>query len=249
MRVVHVIALLLVVSCKIDRQQSDIASEGKGRVSFSYHLELKGRGLLGGLGGVSGHKMLGDLGCLTTTVSAKGEGYLIMGDSTRKAKSQRTDKSSVYIVQVNDTVTIDVDKNFRPLGNHNQFSLLRYFVHLAKTRSGQKGLTFGYDMDYGGIITAVDGHIKKVKNNGRNIRYEMKGQFIKADGKRRKFDLGHTAHGADGEIVSAEIVIPKEIIGEKTDVGVLLTPMNRCRVSGANGSEWNFDNPVHTGQG
>ena len=249
MRFINVVVLFLVVSCKVDRQQSEVAGEGKRRASFSYHLELRGKGLLGGLGGVSGHKMLGDLGCLTTTVSPSSSGYSVIGNSTRKAKSQRADQSSVYIVQVNDTITIDVDRNFRPLGNHNQFSLLRYFVYLAKTRSGQKGLTFGYDMDYGGIITAVDGHIKKVKERGRNVRYEMKGQFTKTNGQRRKFDLGYTEHGADGEIVSAEIVIPKEIIGEKTDVGVLLTPMDHCRVSGAHGQEWNFKNPVHTGQG
>ena len=86
MRSTFAVMLVLVVSCKSDPY--DIASKGDVRTSFSYHLELKGKGFLGGLGGVSGHKALGVLGCLTTTIdrTTDGNGYLISGDSTRKAK-------------------------------------------------------------------------------------------------------------------------------------------------------------------
>lgn len=249
MRFTFVVMLMLVVSCKTD--PSDVASDDDIRTSFSYHLELKGKGFIGGLGGVSGHKALGVLGCLTTTIKrrAGGNGYLILGDSTRKAKKMGANNSEVYVVQINDTLTISVDNNFRPQDNHNQFSLLRYLVHLAKTRSGQNGMTFGYDVDFDGKITPVDGRIKKVKNSKGKLRYEMEGIFNKAGGGKRKFTLGHTKHRSDGEIVSAEIVIPKEITGEKSDVGVLVTPTTRCQVNGVDGQRWDFDNPVTTGQG
>ena len=249
MRSTFVVMLVLVVGCKSD--PSDVASEDDVRTSFSYHLELKGKGFIGGLGSASGHKALGVLGCLTTTIdrNANGNGYLIIGDSTRKAKKEGANNSEVWVVQVNNTVTIEVDGNFRPQDNHNQFSLLRYFVHLAKTRSGQKGMTFGYDIDYGGMITAVDGSINKVKKIKRNIRYEMKGSFTKAGGGKKTFNLGHTEHGSDGEIVKAEIVFPKGITGEKSDVGILVTPVAHCQVNGADGQRWNFDNPVTAGQG
>lgn len=249
MRYLCLVTLLTIVSCKIDRHQSDVTSEYPERTRFSYHLELKGKGFIGSFGGVSGHKMLGDLGCLSMTVDRKADGYLIAGDSTRKAKKEGTNDSAIYVVKINDTKIIEVDKNYRPSSNHNQFSLLLYLAHLAKTGSGRKGLTFGYDMDFAGRITAVDGRIKNVKNRGKNLRYEMKGKFTKPDGRRREFDLGYTEHGSNGRISEAEIVIPKEITGEKTDVGVLLTLTDLCQVVGINGQEWNFDNPVTTGQG
>ena len=245
MRAISLVSLLVsVVSCKVDH--TDTASQLQAD-TFSYRLELKGKGFLGSVGGATGHKALGVLGCMTTTVTLKDNGYLITGDATRKAKSPSNDE--VWVVQVNDTLRIDVDKNFRPQDNHNQFSLLRYFVHLARTQTGNKDMTFGYDMDFGGKITPVNGRINKVKNKKGNLRYEMKGSFTKVDNKQREFDLGYTEHGADGEIVKAEIVIPKEIIKEKSDVGVVLTPTTSCQVNGAHGQRWNFENPVISGQG